>query len=186
MPFTQFHLQPELLRGIKELGFQRPTPIQVDAIPPAMSGKDVLACAMTGSGKSAAFLLPILHRLMEKKPRRVTRALVLTPTRELAAQIGESFRTYGRHLRLRQTVIFGGVGQQPQVDALARGVHILIATPGRLLDLMNQRHVRLDAVEIDAMGERARQAERSLGTLRSAPRSHMVEGRPAWMIRMTV
>jgi ATP-dependent RNA helicase RhlE len=97
MAFTQFNLHPDLLRGVKELGFTRPTPIQVDAIPPAMAGKDVLACAMTGSGKSAAFLLPILHRLMEKKTRRVTRALILTPTRELAAQIDEHLRDLAVH-----------------------------------------------------------------------------------------
>nr|MBA3555545.1 DEAD/DEAH box helicase [Gemmatimonadales bacterium] len=113
MPFTSLKHHPSLLKGIKELGFARPTPIQVDAIPPAMSGRDILACAMTGSGKTAAFLLPILHRLIDK-PRGTTRALVLTPTRELAAQILEDLNDLAVHTPVTAASVFGGVGMGPQ------------------------------------------------------------------------
>src|SRR4249920_3183080 len=116
MPFSSFGLHPDLLRGVKELGFTRPTPIQTDAIPPAIEGRDVLACAMTGSGKTAAFLLPILHRLLER-PRRTTRALVLTPTRELAAQILEEFNAFAVHTPLTAASVYGGVGMGPQEHA---------------------------------------------------------------------
>jgi ATP-dependent RNA helicase RhlE len=153
MPFNQFHLQPELLRGIKELGFQRPTPIQVDAIPPAMAGKDVLACAMTGSGKSAAFLLPIVHRLMEKKPRRVTRALILTPTRELAAQIDEHLRDLAVHTPITGAAVYGGVGMGPQEHAFRSGVDVLVATPGRLLDHFQYSYAKLEGLEILVLDE---------------------------------
>jgi ATP-dependent RNA helicase RhlE len=153
MAFTQFNLQPELLKGIKELGFQRPTPIQVDAIPPAMAGKDVLACAMTGSGKSAAFLLPILHRLMEKKTRRVTRALILTPTRELAAQIDEHLRDLAVHTPISGAAIFGGVGMGPQEHAFRSGVDVIVATPGRLLDHFQYSYAKLEGLEILVLDE---------------------------------
>src|SRR3954464_8641343 len=113
MPFNDLGLHPDLLKGIRELGFTRPTPIQTEAIPPAMAGKDLLACAQTGSGKTAAFLLPILHRLLER-PRRTTRALVLTPTRELAAQIFEEFNSFAIHTPLTAAAVFGGVGMGPQ------------------------------------------------------------------------
>jgi ATP-dependent RNA helicase RhlE len=136
-----------------------PTPIQARAIPELLAGRDVLGIAQTGTGKTAAFALPILHQL-SRKPRnkadngpRSPRALVLAPTRELAIQIGEEFRAYGKHLHLRQTVIYGGVGQKPQVDALSRGVDIVVATPGRLLDLMGQRRLRLGAVEFLVLDE---------------------------------
>ncbi|HEV8118302.1 MAG TPA: DEAD/DEAH box helicase, partial [Thermoanaerobaculia bacterium] len=133
MPFSTFGLHPDLMRGVKEMGFTRPTPIQKDTIPPAMEGRDVLACAMTGSGKTAAFVLPILHRLMGKKPG-VTRALIITPTRELAAQIDQHANDLAAHTRLRAASIFGGVGMVPQEHAFRTGVDILVATPGRLLD----------------------------------------------------
>src|SRR5512132_558311 len=132
MPFSSFGLHPDLLRGVKEMGFTRPTPIQQDSMPPALEGKDVLACAMTGSGKTAAFILPILNRLMGKK-RGVTRALVLTPTRELAAQIDEHTRELAVHTPLSSAAVYGGVGMGPQEHAFRKGVDIVIATPGRLL-----------------------------------------------------
>ena len=133
LPFTALHLHPDLLKGIRELGFARPTPIQADAIPPALAGRDVLACAQTGSGKTAAFLLPILHRLIGK-PRGTTRALVLTPTRELAAQILEDFNALAVHTPLTGAAVFGGVGMGPQEHAFRSGVDVIVATPGRLLD----------------------------------------------------
>ncbi len=129
MPFTQFKLHPSLLKGIKELGFARPTPIQADAIPPALAGQDVLACAMTGSGKTAAFILPILHRLIDR-PRGTTRALVLTPTRELAAQILEDLNDLAVHTPITAASVFGGVGMGPQEHAFRSGADVIIATPG--------------------------------------------------------
>src|SRR6188768_2119818 len=119
MPFTHFKLHPNLLKGIKDLGFTRPTPIQSDAIPPALEGRDILACAMTGSGKTAAFLLPILQRLLDK-PRGTTRALILAPTRELAAQILESFEGLAKHTSLTGAAVFGGVAMGPQEKAFRR------------------------------------------------------------------
>src|ERR1043165_6157560 len=133
MPFSHFNLHPELARGLKDLGFTRPTSIQADAIPPALAGRDLLACAMTGSGKTAAFLLPILHHLIDQS-RGVTRALVLTPTRELAAQILGDLNDLAVHTPLSAAAIFGGVGMGPQEHAFRSGVDFLIATPGRLLD----------------------------------------------------
>ncbi|MDJ0936192.1 MAG: DEAD/DEAH box helicase [Kiloniellales bacterium] len=145
--FSGLGLAEPLLRALSAQDYDRPTPIQAQAIPQLLAGKDLLGIAQTGTGKTAAFALPILQSLaaMQDRPGpRATRALVLAPTRELAIQIGEAFRIYGRHLPLRHAVIYGGVGQKPQVDALRRGVDILVATPGRLLDLMQQRHLRLD------------------------------------------
>jgi len=133
VPFSSLLLHPDLLRGIKELGFTRPTPIQADAIPPALAGRDVLACAQTGSGKTAAFLLPILHQLMDK-PRRTTRTLILTPTRELAAQILADLNDLSVHTPITGAAVFGGVGMGPQEPAFRRGVDGMIATPGRLPD----------------------------------------------------
>src|SRR5690606_23855885 len=124
--------------AIGDEGYTSPTPIQAQAIPHVLTGGDLLGCAQTGTGKTGAFAMPVLHRLDASGPRNRLRCLVLCPTRELAAQITDSFNTYGRHLKLRHTAVFGGVGQRPQVRALQRGVDILIATPGRLLDLMNQ------------------------------------------------
>ncbi|HEX2062084.1 MAG TPA: DEAD/DEAH box helicase [Thermoanaerobaculia bacterium] len=152
MPFTSFGLHPDLLRGIKELGFTRPTPIQNDAIPPAVAGKDVLAAAATGSGKTAAFLLPIIHRLIGKK-RGVTRALILTPTRELAAQIDEHLRDLAVHTPISGAAIYGGVGMGPQEHAFRSGVDVLVATPGRLLDHFTRPYAKLDALEILVLDE---------------------------------
>ena len=146
MPFAGLHLHADLLKGIRELGFARPTPIQSEAIPPAMDGRDVLACAQTGSGKTAAFLLPILHRLIER-PRRTTRALVLTPTRELAAQILEDFNALAVHTPLSGAAVYGGVGMGPQEHAFRSGVDVMIATPGRLLDHFRQPYAKLAGIE---------------------------------------
>jgi ATP-dependent RNA helicase RhlE len=152
MPFTQLGLHPTLLKGIRELGFTRPTTIQTEAIPPALSGHDVLACAQTGSGKTAAFLLPILHRLIER-PRRTTRALVLTPTRELAAQILEDFDAIAVHTALTGAAVYGGVGMGPQEHAFRTGVDVMIATPGRLLDHAKAAYARLDGLEYLVLDE---------------------------------
>src|SRR5262252_3301370 len=133
LPFSQFGLHSDLLRGVREMGFTRPTPIQNDAIPPAMAGRDVLAAAATGSGKTAAFLLPILHRLIGSR-RGTTRALILTPTRELAAQIDEHLRDLAVHTPISGAAIYGGVGMGPQEHAFRQGTDVLIATPGRLVD----------------------------------------------------
>ncbi len=152
MPFATLGLHADLVRGVRELGFSRPTPIQGDAIPPALAGRDLLACAMTGSGKTAAFLLPILHRLMER-PRRTTRALVLTPTRELAAQILEEFNAFAVHTPLTAAAVFGGVGMGPQEHAFRSGVDVLIATPGRLLDHFTRPYAKLDGLEYLVLDE---------------------------------
>jgi len=152
MPFSSFGLHPDLLLGVKELGFKRPTPIQMDAIPPAVAGKDVLACAMTGSGKSAAFLLPILNRLIGKK-RGTTRALILTPTRELAAQIDEHLRELAVHTPLSGAAVYGGVGMGPQEHAFRSGVDVIVATPGRLLDHFQHGYAKLEGLEILVLDE---------------------------------
>ncbi len=146
MPFSGFHLDQSLIKGLKELGFVRPTPIQADAIPPAMAGRDVLACAATGSGKTAAFLLPILHRLIAR-PRGVTRALVVTPTRELAAQIVEQLEGLAVHTPVTAAAVIGGVGMGPQEHALRSGVDVIVATPGRLLDHMRAPYARLGGLD---------------------------------------
>ena len=152
MPFSHLGLHPDLLRGVRELGFTRPTPIQEAAIPPAVAGRDVLAGAMTGSGKTAAFLLPILTRLAGK-PRGTTRALVLTPTRELAAQIAEHLEALAVHTPLSGAAVFGGVGMGPQEHAFRRGVDVLIATPGRLLDHFRYPYARLHGLEVLVLDE---------------------------------
>jgi ATP-dependent RNA helicase RhlE len=150
--FASFGLSAELLRGIQDLGFVEPTPIQIQAIPPAMAGRDVLACAMTGSGKTAAFLLPILQRFGDR-PAGVTRALVLTPTRELAAQIAEHLAALAAHTPMAGAAVFGGVASGPQEDAFRRGVDVLIATPGRLLDHFQNDYARLDDLEVLVLDE---------------------------------
>ena len=153
--FDELPLIEPLLRSVREEGYDHPTPIQQQTIKHVLEGKDLLGCAQTGTGKTAAFALPILQRLQSvpvPNPRHV-RVLVLSPTRELASQIGDSFARYGRHLPLRHTVVFGGVGQQPQAQALRQGVDILVATPGRLLDLIEQRIARLDRVGILVLDE---------------------------------
>jgi ATP-dependent RNA helicase RhlE len=152
VPFSSLKLHPSLLKGIKELGFTRPTPIQADAIPPALEGRDVLACAMTGSGKTAAFLLPILHRLIDK-PRGTTRALILTPTRELAAQILEDLNDLAVHTPVTAAAIFGGVGMGPQEHAFRTGVDVLVATPGRLLDHFRAPYAKLPGIEYLVLDE---------------------------------
>ena len=149
-------LMPELQRAVAAEGYVTPTPIQEQSIAHLLDGRDLLGTAQTGTGKTAAFILPLLQRLAgnARRPRRGTpRALILAPTRELAAQIGESIRTYGRFLRLSHTVVFGGVSQVPQVKALNRGVDILVATPGRLLDLMQQGFIHLEEVEVFILDE---------------------------------
>ena len=157
MKFQDLPLLRSLLDAVEQEGYQQPTPIQEKAIPPVLEGRDVLGCAQTGTGKTAAFALPILHLLTSNPPRSgrrgLVRTLVLTPTRELAAQVGESFEAYGRHTRTRTAIIFGGVSQVPQVRALRGGAEVLVATPGRLLDLINQKLVSLSAVEIFVLDE---------------------------------
>ncbi len=152
MPFSSFGLHPDLVRGTRELGFTRPTPIQEQAIPPALEGRDVLACAMTGSGKTAAFLLPILNRLMEKR-RGTTRALILTPTRELAAQIEQHLSQLAVHTPLSGAAVFGGVGMGPQEHAFRSGVDVIVATPGRLLDHLRQAYAKLEGLEVLVLDE---------------------------------
>jgi ATP-dependent RNA helicase RhlE len=152
MPFARLGLHADLLKGIRELGFTRPTPIQDQAIPPALEGRDLLACAMTGSGKTAAFLLPILHRLIGK-PRRITRVLILTPTRELAAQILEDFNALAVHTALTGAAVYGGVGMGPQEHAFRTGVDVIVATPGRLLDHATRPYAKLDGLEYLVLDE---------------------------------
>jgi ATP-dependent RNA helicase RhlE len=154
--FSELGLADPILRALTNRKHLVPTPIQARAIPELLNGRDMLGIAQTGTGKTAAFALPILHKLFKNKgdkPSRNPRALILAPTRELAIQIGDEFRNYGKDLHLRQTVVFGGVSQKPQVNALLRGVEIVTATPGRLLDLMNQGRLRLDSVEFFVLDE---------------------------------
>jgi ATP-dependent RNA helicase RhlE len=152
MPFSGFGLDANVLKGVKEMGFHRPTPIQNDAIPPALAGRDLLACAVTGSGKTAAFLLPIFQRLLPK-PRRATRALILTPTRELAAQIEEHARQLAVHTPLQTAAVYGGVGMGPQEHAFRAGVDVIVATPGRLLDHFRFPYAKLDSLEVLVLDE---------------------------------
>jgi ATP-dependent RNA helicase RhlE len=152
VPFTDLGLHPSLLQGLKDLGFSRPTPIQADAIPLAMAGQDLLACAMTGSGKTAAFLLPILHGLIGK-PRGTTRALVLTPTRELAAQIVEDLNDLAVHTPLTAAAVYGGVGMGPQEHAFRSGVDVIVATPGRLLDHFRSSYAKLGNLQYLVLDE---------------------------------
>jgi ATP-dependent RNA helicase RhlE len=152
MPFSRLRLHPDLAKGIRDLGFQRPTPVQEQAIPPALEGRDVLACAMTGSGKTAAFVLPILQHL-RAKPRGTTRALVLTPTRELAAQIHAHLEELAVHTPVTGAPVFGGVGMGPQEHALRSGVDVIVATPGRLLDHMRHPYARLSGIEVLVIDE---------------------------------
>jgi len=153
--FSELALRPELQKALADQGYANPTPIQAQAIPHLLDGRDLLGIAQTGTGKTAAFTLPILQKLADgAKPRPgQPRTLILTPTRELAIQIDDSVKNYGAHLKLRHAVIFGGVGQGRQVEALQRGLDILVATPGRLLDLMNQRHVRFDDLQVFVLDE---------------------------------
>ena len=156
LPFSELNIVQPILKALHNTGYTQPTPIQSQAIPVILDGKDLLGCAQTGTGKTAAFAIPILQLLSANKPHgrnRKIRSLIITPTRELAIQIGESFRTYGQHTGLSCSVIFGGVKQNSQVAALRKGVDILVATPGRLLDLMNQKHLSLKDIEIFVLDE---------------------------------
>ena len=155
--FENLGLLPQILKAVSEKGYTVPTPVQLQAIPPVLARHDLLACAQTGTGKTAAFALPILQLLTlnpgRRAPGKYIRALILTPTRELASQIGESFETYGRELAIRSTVVYGGVGQNPQVKAIRNGIDVMVATPGRLLDLMNQGFIWLDGLEFFVLDE---------------------------------
>ena len=155
--FDSLGLAEPLLRAVRDLGYEKPTPVQEQAIPLVLASRDLMAGAQTGTGKTAAFALPMLQRLYVSVRRpavpKTPRALVLTPTRELAAQVHESVRAYGRHLGARSTTVFGGVGMQPQVDALRRGVDVLVATPGRLIDHIDRRSVNLSGIELLVLEE---------------------------------
>jgi ATP-dependent RNA helicase RhlE len=159
LSFNDLLLIEPILKALGEEGYSTPTPIQQQAIPPILSRRDLLGCAQTGTGKTAAFALPLLQLMYQEQPQdnggrnRRIKALILTPTRELAIQIGESFQAYGRHLGLRHLVVFGGVSQYHQVGALRQGIDILVATPGRLLDLMNQRFISLDDIKYFVLDE---------------------------------
>ncbi len=169
--FANLALVEPLLRAVRAENYQTPTPIQAQAIPHLLAGRDLLGIAQTGTGKTAAFALPILQRLGAVRmnpPRNSARALILTPTRELAAQIAESFQSYGRHMALRTGVIFGGVPQRPQVQMLAHGVDILVATPGRLLDLMQQGYLRLTDLSVFVLDEADRMLD--MGFIRDVKR----------------
>jgi ATP-dependent RNA helicase RhlE len=192
--FTELGLAPEITRAVSEEGYAAPTPIQEKAIPGVLAGRDLIGCAQTGTGKTAAFVLPILQRLCaggSGDPRAQAgapghlvagaarrgrlRALILTPTRELALQIGESLGAYGRHLRLESAVVYGGVGHRPQEDALRRGVDILVATPGRLLDHMGQGHVDFRSLEVLVLDEADRMLD--MGFIRDVRR--IIQALPA-------
>ncbi|HCF49199.1 MAG TPA: DEAD/DEAH box helicase [Syntrophomonas sp.] len=157
MNFEELNLITPILKALKLTGYAMPTPIQEQAIPVVLAGRDLVGCAQTGTGKTAAFAIPLLQTIYKGKSNlrelRAIKALILTPTRELAVQIGESLAAYGRYTGLKHAVIFGGVSQAPQTNQLRAGVDILVATPGRLLDLMNQRHIRLDRVEMFVLDE---------------------------------
>src|SRR5210317_1862021 len=157
MTFEQLELITPIQKALKEENYTTPTPIQAQAIPHLLDGRDILASAQTGTGKTAAFAIPILQKIAQDRHqhrgKRPLRALILTPTRELALQIGESLSAYGRFTQVRNTVIFGGVNQQKQTEALGRGVDILVATPGRLLDLMDQGFIHLGNIEYFVLDE---------------------------------
>lgn len=153
MPFTSLGLVPELVRAVVEEGYEHPTPIQQEAIPLALAGRDLIGSAQTGTGKTAAFMLPILQRLTRNGTTHVLRALVLVPTRELAEQVLQSARAYGRHLDVSAAAIYGGVGMEPQTRALKHGVDVVVATPGRLLDHMERGHVDFSRLEVLVLDE---------------------------------
>ena len=169
--FAELGISEPLLRALEDADYKTPTPIQTRAIPLLLDGLDLLGIAQTGTGKTAAFTLPLLHNLEEDNERagqRCARALILAPTRELVIQIADSIKTYGRHMRIRSAVVMGGVGQRPQVDALRRGVDILVATPGRLLDLIQQGHVDLGQTEYLILDEADRMLD--MGFIRDVRR----------------
>src|SRR5215467_1309766 len=156
MPFRRLHLAPQILKAIQEAGYAEPTPIQLAAIPEVLAGHDVIGIAQTGTGKTAAFVWPILTKLVaanRNRQHRGMRALIVAPTRELVVQIEENIRTYARHLPLRMATIFGGVSERPQIEALRSGVDVVVATPGRLIDLMGQRHTNFSGIEFLVLDE---------------------------------
>src|SRR2546429_7129600 len=153
MPFTSLGLAPELLRAVAEEGYEQPTPIQEEAIPLALAGRDLIGSAQTGTGKTAAFMLPILQRLAGGDRGHALRALILVPTRELAEQVLQSARAYGRHVRVTAAAVYGGVGMEPQTRALKHGADIVVATPGRLLDHMERGHVDFSRLEVLVLDE---------------------------------
>src|SRR5438094_5630527 len=154
MPFRGLGLDPRILQAVQEAGYTEPTPIQTAAIPQVLAGHDLIGIAQTGTGKTAAFTLPILTRLAaQPSPRRGIRVLVIAPTRELVVQIEENVRAYARHLPLRVATVFGGVSERPQIEALRSGVDMVVATPGRLIDLMEQRAANLSGVEFVVLDE---------------------------------
>src|SRR5437899_1207795 len=156
MPFESLGLDPKIAKAVREAGYTEPTPIQTKAIPLVLRGHDLIGIAQTGTGKTAAFVLPILQRLSARGSatnRRVMRALVIAPTRELVVQIEENVRKYARHLHLRIATVYGGVGERPQIQALRAGTEIVIATPGRLIDLMDQGHVDFSGLEVAVLDE---------------------------------
>jgi len=155
MPFSKLGLSPPIVQAVTELGYQQPTPIQQKAIPAILSGKNVIAAAQTGTGKTASFVLPILHILKDAPPVRAkrVRALIMAPTRELAIQVNENIQQYSKHLNLASLAMYGGVDDQPQKDALIEGVDLLVATPGRLLDMYTQRAIHFDEIEILVLDE---------------------------------
>ncbi|MBC7979550.1 MAG: DEAD/DEAH box helicase, partial [Armatimonadetes bacterium] len=156
MPFTTFGLEREILRAIQKAGYTRPTPIQTAAIPKVMQGGDLIAIAQTGTGKTAAFVLPMLHRLSlahRESQLRGTKALILAPTRELAVQIMENIRAYGRHLPIRVAAIYGGVDEEAQIKSLRKGVNIIVATPGRLIDLIDRQKIDFQPLEMLILDE---------------------------------
>ena len=153
MPFTALGLGPKITKAVREAGYEEPTPIQTKAIPVILEGRDVIGVAQTGTGKTAAFVLPMLEKMQTRGPSRCMRALVIAPTRELVVQIEENVQAYGRHLHLRYKTIYGGVGEQPQIDALRRGVDFVVATPGRLMDLMGRNFVDFKDIEFVVLDE---------------------------------
>ncbi len=177
MKFDDLQLIEPLLRAVHAEGYDEPSPIQEQAIPHLLAGRDLLGCAQTGTGKTAAFALPILQRLMATKKTNPAhlRALVLAPTRELASQIGESFRVYGKFTNLVTVTIFGGVNQYPQIDQLRRGADILVATPGRLIDLMGQGYAKLNQLEVLVLDE----ADRMLDMGFIKPVKHIIAALPS-------
>ena len=159
MSFQQFSLHPHVLAGIKSVGYTQPTPIQQQAIPVVMEGRDGLGLAQTGTGKTAAFALPILHRLSSGPSKRGVRALVIAPTRELAEQIHQAFVELGKHLRIKSVAIYGGVGKGPQLAGLRRGAQVVVACPGRLLDHVDQNDFNLAGVEVLVLDEADRMCD---------------------------
>jgi ATP-dependent RNA helicase RhlE len=186
MPFASLGLAPELVRAVADEGYEHPTPIQQEAIPLALAGRDLIGSAQTGTGKTAAFLLPILQRLAPNGSKHALRALILVPTRELAEQVLQSARSYGRHLHLNAAAIYGGVGMEPQTRALARGVDIVVATPGRLLDHMERGHVDYSRLEVLVLDEADRMLDMGFAPDVRRILDALPEGRQTMLFSATV